>query len=129
MRFEWTLDDDGDVAPSPYVITYFTNDLPANRRFYGDLIGLQLHSDMPDVYFLAGNGAWRLQFLQTDSAREGRETVSSGLVLFGVDTTEELHACQARLDEAGLSEGDGYRDPDGRIVMLHVFDPAHPFHD
>jgi catechol 2,3-dioxygenase-like lactoylglutathione lyase family enzyme len=116
-------------TPSPYVITYFTNDLEANRRFYGDVIGLPLHSDLADVYFLAGAGGWRLQILQVEPDRPGRDTVSSGLVLFGVQTEEELSALHARLQAAGLSEGDGYRDPDGRIVMVKCFDPAYPFHD
>lgn len=116
-------------SPSPYVITYFTNDLEANRRFYGDLIGLPLHRDLPGVYFICGTGGWRLQILQTDPDRPGRQAVSSGLVLFGVETEEELAAFHGRLRSACLHEDDGYRDPDGRIVMVQRFDPARPFHD
>src|SRR2546421_769264 len=116
-------------TPSPYVITYFTNDLEANRRFYGEVIGLPLHTDLPDVYFLAGSGGWRLQILRVDPDRPGRDRVSAGLVLFGVQTEEELADFHARLRAARLDEGDGYRDPDGRIVMAQLFDPAFPFHD
>ena len=117
------------TPPSPYVITYFTNDLAANRHFYGDVVGLALHSDLPDVYFLCGAGGWGLQILRTEPDRPGRDEVSSGLILFGVETEAELEAFHARLRGAGLEEGDGYRDPDGRIVMAQVFNPAHPFHD
>lgn len=118
------------VAPlSPFVISYFTSDLAATRRFYRDVIGLPVNSELPDVYFLAGTGAWRLQFLQIDPNRPGRDTVSSGLVLFGVETDEELDACVDRLRSAGFAERDGYRDPDGRIVMLQRYNPEHTFHD
>lgn len=55
--------------------------------------------------------------------------MSSGLVLFGLETPEELESFHARLRAAGLSEGDGCRDPDGRIVMAQLFDPSRPFHD
>jgi catechol 2,3-dioxygenase-like lactoylglutathione lyase family enzyme len=116
-------------SPSPYVVSYFTDDLDSNRRFYGEVIGLDLHSDLPDVYFLAGAGGWRLQILRTDADRPGRQTVSSGLVLIGVQTEEELASLHARLQAAGLDEADGYRDPDGRIVMVRLFDPSYPFHD
>jgi catechol 2,3-dioxygenase-like lactoylglutathione lyase family enzyme len=46
-------------SPSPYVISYFTDDLASNRRFYGDVVGLPIHSDLPDIYFLAGAGGWK----------------------------------------------------------------------
>jgi catechol 2,3-dioxygenase-like lactoylglutathione lyase family enzyme len=111
------------------VITYFTDDLDANRRFYEEVVGLELHSELPDVYFLCGTGGWRLQILKIDPDRPGRQAVSSGLVLFGVETEDELTAFHARLQAAGCDEGDGYRDPDGRIVMAQLFDPTHPFHD
>jgi catechol 2,3-dioxygenase-like lactoylglutathione lyase family enzyme len=115
--------------PSPYVITYFTEDLDANRRFYGEVVGLELFSELPDVYFLCGTGAWRLQILRTDPDRPGRQAVSSGLVLFGLETQDELAAFHARLRAAGFKEKDGYRDPDGRIVLAQLFDPTYPFHD
>jgi catechol 2,3-dioxygenase-like lactoylglutathione lyase family enzyme len=117
------------ASPTPFVITYFTDDLEANRRFYGDVLGLPLHSDLPDVYFLCGSSGWRLQFLRTDADRPGRQSTSSGLILFGLESEEELAEFHARLRDAGLEEDDGYRDPDGRIVMAQLFDPRHPFHD
>jgi catechol 2,3-dioxygenase-like lactoylglutathione lyase family enzyme len=117
------------ASPSPYVLTFFTEDLESNRRFYGDLIGLPIQSELPEVYFLAGTGAWRVQILHTDPDRPGRQKVSPGMVLFGVETEDELAALHARLRAAGLNEEDGYRDPDGRIVMMQVFDPSDPFHD
>lgn len=115
-------------SASPYVITYFTDDLHANRRFYGEVVGLPLHTDLPDVYFLAGTGGWRLQLLRVDE-RPGRRKASSGMVLFGFETESELAAFHARMRAAGLEDEDGYRDPDGRIVMAQLFDPESPFHD
>jgi hypothetical protein len=76
------------------------------------------------MYFLAGAGGWRLQIVHTDAGRPGRQTVSSGLVLIGVQTEDELAALHCRLRAAGLDEDDGYRDPDGRIVMVRLFDPS-----
>lgn len=116
------------TAPSPYVITYFTEDLAANRKFYGETVGLPLHSDLPDVYFLCGTGGWRLQLLRVDD-RPGRGEVSSGMVLFGFETEAALAGFHARMQAAGLIDEDGYRDPDGRIVMAQVFDRQAPFHD
>lgn len=115
--------------PSPFVISYFASDLAAARRFYEDVIGLPVNSDLPDVYFLAGAGPWRLQFLQVEPARPGRDTVSSGLVLLGLETPAELEALHARLRSQGLREDDGYRDPDGRIVIAQLYNPARSFHD
>lgn len=113
---------------SPYVITFFTADLDANRHFYGDVVGLSLHTELPGVYFLAGSGGWRLQLLQVDD-RPGRRQPSSGMVLFGFQTESELDAFHARMRAAGLEDEDGYRDPDGRIVMGQLYDPGSPFHD
>jgi catechol-2,3-dioxygenase len=113
-------------SPSPYVISYFRDDLDSNRRFYEDVIGLDVCSELPGVYFLAGR---QLQILRTDAGRPGRQTVSSGLVLVGVQTEDELAALRKRLQAAGLDEADGYRDPDGRVVMVTLFDPSHPSHD
>jgi catechol 2,3-dioxygenase-like lactoylglutathione lyase family enzyme len=45
---------DDTSPPVPFVISYFTRDIPANRRFYGQVLGLELHSDLEDVYFLCG---------------------------------------------------------------------------
>lgn len=115
--------------PSPFVITYFTDDLAANREFYGGILGLPQQSELPDTYVLLGNGGWRLQILRIEPGRPGRETVSSGLVLIGVEDGDELAELHTRLRAHGLSESDGYRDPDGRIVMLQLFDASRPFHD
>jgi len=117
------------TPPSPYVISYFTRDLAACRLFYEGLVGLAVHTEVPDVYFLCGAGPWRLQFPRIDPDRLGRDTVSSGLVLFGVETENEFADLQDRLRSATTVYDDGCRDPDGRVVMVQVFDPAAPFHD
>src|SRR5436305_13709798 len=111
------------------MIIYLSADVDWNRRFCGEVVGLDLHIELTDVYFLCGTGSWRLQILRTDPDRPGRQAVSSGLVLFGIETEDELAAFHARLQAAGCDESDGYRDPDGRIVMAQLFDPTYPFHD
>jgi catechol 2,3-dioxygenase-like lactoylglutathione lyase family enzyme len=113
----------------PYVISYFTEDLAANRRFYGEVLGLELQSELADVYFLCGSDAVRLQILIRDPTRTGRRATSTGLVLIGVDTQDELDAIRARAEAAGVAEAVGYADPDGRIVLLQVFNRRKPFHD
>lgn len=127
--------------PTPFVITYFTHDLAANRRFYGDVLGLELHSERPDTYFLCGSDAARLQILAAGSQHgfAASDPPSSGLVTVGIDTPEELGRLRERLVAAGIDEelrqGEAgaqltsYSDPDGRSVVLQLFNRSKPFHD
>ena len=127
--------------PTPFVITYFTHDLAANRRFYGDLLGLELHSEQPDTYFLCGSHPTRLQVLAAGPQHgfAASDPPSSGLVVVGVDTAEELGRLRDRLVAAGIDEEvrqceagaqlKSYSDPDGRSVVLQLFNRNKPFHD
>lgn len=110
------------ASPSPYVVSYFTDDLDSSR-FYGEVVGLELHSDLPDVYFLAGTGGWRLQILRTAPDRPGRQTVSSGLVLIGVQTKEELAALHSRLRGAGLNDTTVIATPTGGSSSCNYLTP------
>jgi catechol 2,3-dioxygenase-like lactoylglutathione lyase family enzyme len=114
----------------PFVISYFTDDLAANRRFYGDVLGLRLDSELPETYFLCGTESVRLQILVVDPDRPGRREPSSGLVLVGVDSAAHQQEIAARAAAAGVASVDGgLVDPDGRIVIVRTVDPVRRFHD
>jgi catechol 2,3-dioxygenase-like lactoylglutathione lyase family enzyme len=91
--------------PVPFVISYFTCDLAANRRFYGEFLGLSLRSEpgLEDVFFLAGTEPVRL------------ERAALGIT-------------ERRDEEEGPNTAARFRDPDGRMVVVQLFDPAHRFH-
>jgi hypothetical protein len=62
---------------------------------------------------------------------------SSGLLLVGVDDPAVLVALRERAalgiterrdEEEGPNTAARFRDPDGRMVVVQLFDPAHRFH-
>lgn len=117
------------LSPTPFVFTYFTDDVGANRKFYGEVLGFELRSEHPDLYFVCGSGRSRLQILRTDD-RPGRTTVSSGLVMLGFDSGAELAAFrEGAIARGAAHDGEVFSDPDGRLVISQVFDRENPFHD
>jgi catechol 2,3-dioxygenase-like lactoylglutathione lyase family enzyme len=127
----------------PFVISYLTDDVGANRRFYGEFLGLQLHTEpgLEDAFFLAGREGVRLQILRGPAAfaEIGREPVvpSSGMLILGVDTAADLEELRQRASEYGVEElaerradrAASFLDPDGRLVTVQLFHRVHRFHD
>lgn len=131
-----------EVPPTPFVISYYTLDLQANRRFYGEFLGIPLHSHpgLEDVFFLCGTEPVRMQILlPPEGFGQGDQPASSGSVLLGVETSDELTAIRRRAADLGIPEHPDDRqgappvarflDPDGRMVIVQLFDRRHRFHD
>jgi catechol 2,3-dioxygenase-like lactoylglutathione lyase family enzyme len=134
----------GVTVPVPFVPSYFTDDVEANRAFYGGFLGLRLHTEpgLEAEFFLAGSEQVRIQILRGPAAFAeigGAPVVpSSGLIMFGVESGEELDALRQRAAACGVQEsvplsGDvgsvaRFLDPDGRLVIIQRFRPDARFH-
>lgn len=129
-------------SATPFVISYYTRDLQANRRFYGDFLGipLQSHPGLEDAFFLCGTESVRMQILlPPDGLGQAEESTSTGLVLLGVQTSDELMAIRRRASDLGIPDHTDdqpelprvarFLDPDGRVVIVQLFDPSQRFHD
>lgn len=129
-------------SATPFVISYYTRDVQANRRFYGDFLGIPLHSHpgLEDAFFLCGTESVRMQILlPPEGLGRAEEAISTGLVLLGVQTNDELIAIRRRADELGIPDHTDdetqlppaarFLDPDGRVVIVQLFDPSQRFHD
>lgn len=129
-------------SATPFVISYFTRDIDANRRFYGDFLGMHLHTEpgLEQVFFLCGHEDVRMQILLLPAELEqAAAPISSGLVILGVATAEELsevrrRAQRLRIPEQAARQGEAARvarflDPDGRIIIVQLFNGSRRFHD
>jgi catechol 2,3-dioxygenase-like lactoylglutathione lyase family enzyme len=115
-------------------MAYHTPDLEKIKRFYGQLLGLEVigsfedHEGFSGVFLGREGQTWHLEFTTSVDA-EKAEVSTEALMVFYHETQADYEKRMAIFEEAGVSSvpannpywetwGTTYLDPDGRRIVL-----------